>query len=98
MTATIILVTAWLKRRGIQVTHAETQPETEHETEDEINDEFGKYETQKLVGVIGHVWVSAAEEKFHLSRSCYGLRHTVRFFRKTACECCVKGQCGGNGR
>ena len=34
MTATIILVTAWLKRRGVHVVHTETQTESEYEIRD----------------------------------------------------------------
>ena len=43
VTATIILVIAWLKRRSDHVTHTETQTETENET----NDGFGKYENSE---------------------------------------------------
>ena len=50
------------------------------------------------VDVIKEVWVSGAGEKFHVSKSCYGLRHAMRVFRKAACECCVKVYCAGNGR
>ena len=42
------------------------------------------------VHVIKEVWVSGAGEKFHVSKSCYGLRHAVRVYRKAACECCAK--------
>ena len=52
----------------------------------------------ECVDVIKDVSVSGAGEKFHVSKSCHGLRHAVRVCRKAACECCVKVCCAGNGR
>ena len=94
VTATIILVTAWLQRRNVHVMHAETQTETESE----INDEFGENETQKSTEFIGVVWVSGAGDKFHTLRSCHGQRHAVRIYKKTARECCVGDLRAGSGR
>ena len=42
--------------------------------------------------------VSGVGEKFHVSKSCNGLRYAVRVYRKAACECFVKVYCAGNGR
>ena len=54
VTVTIILVTAWLKRRNFYFVQAETQIETVNE----INNEVGECETQKSVELIEDVWVS----------------------------------------
>ena len=50
------------------------------------------------VDVIKEVWVNGAGEKFHVLKSCYGLRHAVRVYKKAACECCVKVCYAGNGQ
>ena len=54
VTATIILVTAWLKRRNFYVVHAETQTEAVNE----INKEVDECETQKTIEIIEDVWVN----------------------------------------
>ena len=54
VTATIILVTLWLKRRNSYVVHAETQTEAVNE----ISKEVDECETQKSIEIIEDAWVS----------------------------------------
>ena len=117
VTATIILVTVWLKYRTCYVVYAESQTEAVSE----INKEVDECETQKPIEMTEDVWINGCERSLfcstpitcvgnmgrcsssslgiyrrysqtdcHMIKTCYGLRHVVRIYRKrTACECCV---------
>ena len=61
MTATIILVTAWLKRRGVHVVHAETQTDSVYEIRDVLVSGAGeKFHVSRLRHAV-RVWKAECE-------------------------------------
>ena len=55
VTATIILVTVWLKYRNFYAVHAGIQTEAV----DEINKEVDEYEAQKSIGIDEDIWINS---------------------------------------